>query len=385
MKADLLFVTCICPWPIRGGEYIRSYNTILALSRNFRVAALAPKPALECEALARVEEWVDLGRLGTEAERLQHKIFPHPEVVRSLRDTWMRFKPQVVWFDCGHWGNYALALRRYRPRMIMGTHNFQSALRRQQVAGARDLGERAKLWLFFLAERLHEKALFRFFDKVVSVSDIDREKHARVAGAGKCEVVPNFLDETPYGTAAFAKREPALITITGNFLSFQNKFGAEWFIRDVWPLVRSEVSHARLELVGRGSESIVQKGWSDSAISAMGEVDAMAPHLGRASVVAVPIKHGSGTRYKIIEALACRVPVVTTAIGAEGLNLASGDSCLIADSTREFAESMISILRNRDLGTRLAQKGYRIFSKDYSFAANAERLRDIVLCAAGKA
>jgi polysaccharide biosynthesis protein PslH len=102
-------------------------------------------------------------------------------------------------------------------------------------------------------------------------------------------------------------------------------------------------------------------------------------------VVAVPIKHGSGTRYKIIEALACRVPVVTTAIGAEGLNLASGDSCLIADSTREFAESMISILRNRDLGTRLAQKGYRIFSRDYSFAANAERLRDIVLSAAGKA
>jgi hypothetical protein len=138
MKADLLFVTCICPWPIRGGEYIRSYNTILALSRNFRVVALAPKPALECEALARVEEWVDLGRLGTEVERLQYKIFPHPEIVRVLRDAWIRFKPQVVWFDCGHWGNYALALRRYRPRMIMGTHNFQSDLRRQQVAGARD-------------------------------------------------------------------------------------------------------------------------------------------------------------------------------------------------------------------------------------------------------
>ncbi len=146
----------------------------------------------------------------------------------------------MVWFDSGHWGNYALVLRKYSTRTIMGTHNFQSELRRQEIATADRLTQRVKLALFFLSERLHERTLFRLFDKVVSVSDLDRKKHARFVGPTKCEVIPNFVDETPYASASFVKKEPGLVTITGNFLSFQNRLGAEWFIRDVWPAIRKQ-------------------------------------------------------------------------------------------------------------------------------------------------
>ncbi len=139
------------------------------------------------------------------------------------------------------------------------------------------------------------------------------------------------------------------------------------------------MSGARLELVGIGSDSFVSESCHDSTVSAAGEVDSVIKSLGRSSVAAVPIKQGSGTRYKIIEALACHVPVVSTTLGAEGLNLISGEACLVADSSGEFAHSVISVLKNRELGDRLARNGYEVFCRDYTLTANAERLRDIVL------
>jgi len=384
MKADILFVTSLCPWPIRGGEYIRCYNTILALSQFFSLAALAPKPRSECDVLRRVENWIDLGRLGTEAERFQYKLIPHPRLAGLLREAWKRYRPSVVWFDSGHWGNYVLVTRKYGAQIIMGTHNFQSELRRQEVVTARNTAEWVKLWIFFLAERLHERVLFRFFDRVVSVSHLDSSRHSRFVGAEKCRVVPNFVDESRYLAAEITKREQGLVTMTGNFTSFQNNHGAEWFISEVWPLIVNRVAHARLELVGRGSQAFALKVGREAMISGIGEVDSVAPYLGRASVVAVPIKQGSGTRYKIIEALACRVPVVSTTLGAEGLDMRTGESCLIEDSAQGFADAILSVLKDRELGARLAKKGHEIFSEEYTLSVNARRLRDIVLDAMGE-
>ena len=384
MKTDVLFVTSHCPWPIRGGQYIRCYNMILALSEFFNLAVLAPKPRSECEVLRRVAKWMDMGELATDAERFQYKLIPHPGLVGLLHKAWESYRPRLVWFDSGHWGNYVFVTKKYGSRTIMGTHNFQSELRRQEVVTARNRAQWIKLWLFFLAERLHERALFRFFDKVVSVSDLDSSRHSRFVGAEKCRVVPNFVDDGCYAAAESAKREQGLVTMTGNFTSFQNNHGAEWFIREVWPLIVNSVAHARLELVGRGSHAFALKVGTSKTISGIGEVDSVVPYLGEASVVAVPIKQGSGTRYKIIEALACRVPVVSTTLGAEGLDLRSGESCLMEDSVQGFADAIVSLLRDRDLGARLAMKGHEVFCREYTLKVNALRLRDIVLDTIGE-
>jgi len=203
-------------------------------------------------------------------------------------------------------------------------------------------------------------------------------------GWEKCRVVPNFVDDSRYATAEIAKREQDLVTMTGNFTSFQSNHGADWFIREVWPLIVNRVAHARLELVGRGSQAFALKVGASGAISGIGEVESVVPYLGRASVVAVPIKQGSGTRYKIIEALACRVPVVSTTLGAEGLDLRSGETCLMEDSAQGFADAILSVLRDRDLAARLARKGHEVFCREYTLRVNALRLRDIVLDTIGE-
>jgi glycosyltransferase involved in cell wall biosynthesis len=116
----------------------------------------------------------------------------------------------------------------------------------------------------------------------------------------------------------------------------------------------------------------------DPGITITGEVPSVLPYLCHANVAVVPLRFESGTRFKILEAGACGIPVVSTTLGAEGLAVIHGEHLLIADDAGSFAEAIVRLLRDRDLAHRLSENLGRLIREKYSIAALVEEGRRIL-------
>jgi len=378
LKKTVLFVTELCPWPIRGGELIRSYNLIDGLCLHYNVIVLAPRPIVDCDLLRKVKTWVDLKNIGISSQKFKFKFIPNPRMIRLLRNVYKQFKPHLTWFDYRHWGQYVPVARCYGSKTIMGTHNIQHRIKKQYNHAIHRKIDKLMNYLSYKAEYLHERILFRFFDKIVSVSNVDRRYHDCFVGVANSKLLPNFVNEAWYGKNQETSRNGREIIITANFEAYQNKHGTEWFLTRIWPRVRKKAPSARLKLVGRGSEIFSHRLNNEVGVISAGEVDKVAPFLYRASIAAVPILYGGGSRLKILEALVCGVPVISTKLGAEGINLVSGENCIIEDSADRFADAIVNLLRHPDLRSTVAENGFKTFQKEYGFLINVQRLRKII-------
>jgi glycosyltransferase involved in cell wall biosynthesis len=156
----------------------------------------------------------------------------------------------------------------------------------------------------------------------------------------------------------------------------------EWFLRDVWPLVRAGRPDAVVRIVGRGGEAL-GAAVDAPGVELLGQVPDLGAALARADVAIVPIRVGAGTRLKVVEALAHRLPMVTTTVGCEGIDVVAGDSALIADDPSTFAGSVVRLLADGDLRQRLADRGAELFEDSYTWAGIRSRVSDLARRTAG--
>jgi glycosyltransferase involved in cell wall biosynthesis len=130
-------------------------------------------------------------------------------------------------------------------------------------------------------------------------------------------------------------------------------------------------------LVGRPATSILKLD-DPGVVTVVGEVPSMSTELSRASVVVVPIRYGGGTRLKILESFAHRVPVVSTTLGAEGLDVEDGVHLLIADNPEDFAAATVRLLGDALLRTRIADEAERLYLRRYDDRAADESIRRLL-------
>lgn len=148
-----------------------------------------------------------------------------------------------------------------------------------------------------------------------------------------------------------------------------------WFCEAILPLVRKSVPHLRLEIVGRNPTADVQALTSLDGVSVSGLVEDIRPFYQKARVVIVPLRAGGGTRLKILEAMSFGRAVVSTRLGAEGLNVVDGEHLLIADSPLEFADKIKSLLLDGRLRRSIAERARRFVEKHHDW----ERIGDELL------
>jgi len=151
----------------------------------------------------------------------------------------------------------------------------------------------------------------------------------------------------------------------------------KWFAEAVWPQVQKELPEARFVVVGRKPPAEIQAlATGGRNIEVTGTVPDVRPYLRGADVVVVPLRIGGGTRLKIYEAMAAEVPVVSTRIGAEGLNVEHERHILMADSAEETAAAVVRVLRAPALGADLARNALEEVAKPCSWAAAARIFED---------
>jgi glycosyltransferase involved in cell wall biosynthesis len=160
-------------------------------------------------------------------------------------------------------------------------------------------------------------------------------------------------------------------------MSYQpNEDGILFFCAEILPLIRQRTpQRVVLEVVGRGPSARVAALGKDDTITVTGEVETVEPCYERADVVVVPLRFGGGTRIKILEALALGKPVVSTSIGAEGLDLVDGRDILIADDPEGFAAACLRLMADPILRSRIAESGRQRFIECYESRRVQDNLR----------
>ena len=201
-------------------------------------------------------------------------------------------------------------------------------------------------------------------DAIVTTSELDAATF-RSWGARRVEVVPNGVD-----TAAMPYRPVGpgtTIVYLGQFSYRPNERAAIELIDDVLPLVRRRVPDAGVELVGRNPGEALRRRVGPG-VDVVGAVPDVRPHLHGARVLAVPLRAGSGTRLKILEAMAAGVPVVSTPLGAAGIEARPGEELLIGEGPEELADHVAAVLEDDVLAERLSRNARAFVEARYDWS-----------------
>jgi len=202
----------------------------------------------------------------------------------------------------------------------------------------------------------------------VTVSDDDRQRLEELGAGIRAVPIPTGVD-TRYFTPRRDTEVPGRLVFSGSMDWHPNEDAVCYFADAILPRIRTEIPDVSLTVVGRNPGARLREvAERTGSILVTGTVDDVRPSIGEASVYVVPLRAGGGTRLKIFEALAMSKPVVSTTVGAEGLALEHGRHFLAADEPADFADAVVSLLRDEHRRKSLGQAGRELVEARYSWA-----------------
>lgn len=385
----ILFVTYLFPYPPDGGYKLRVYNTIRELAREHEidlvcctaeqveersraqmaslcraVHILARPPAGRVKRLARY-----LGNLPT---TVPYPLFSRwdREKVAFVRQILERTRYDAAVAEhliAGRILREALRDPFPQPRLatVMVNHNVESVLFRE-IAMRRSPALAPLHAMRACAYRSYEARLLSAFDLVVAMSVQDRRQMERLAPSARFIVLPNGVD-----TGHFAPRgglpEGCDIYYAGSFGYFPNVDAVGYFMAEIMPRLKSRVPQARFLIVGGDPPAEVLSFDNGGDVRVLGYQEDIRTVPLRCRAAIVPLRLGSGTRLKIVEAMSMGIPVVSTGKGAEGLTVTDGEEILLADEADAFADKVASLLTDDRLAENIGRGGRRLVERRYSW------------------
>jgi len=348
-------------WPVDTGGKIRSFNILRHLARHHEVTLLSyyggrrdneyetnierQLPGAQTIHTAAPEaslaQSIDyILRLPSAAPYAVNK-FTHPEVRQEVARWLSNARAEVAVCD------FLSASLNFPDSaatpVVLFQHNVETMLWRRMAQTERSLLRKLSYRVEARKMAAYESRTLRRFRHVIAVSDHDRNEMLAMVPGCTISVVPTGVDTEQYQPAPSVSADPPRIVFTGSMDWEPNIDAVEYFCSDIFPTILAVFPDARFQIVGRNPHPRVRK-LASSAVEVTGTVPSVAEYLRNASVVIVPLRIGGGTRLKIFEAMAMRKALVSTSIGAEGLDVTPGKDCLIADDGQSFAAAILTLL-----------------------------------------
>ncbi|GAA5076084.1 glycosyltransferase family 4 protein [Lysobacter panacisoli] len=387
--ARILVLTSRLPFPPREGHQLRAWHLLRAMASRHDVTLLSfqrnddlPAEAAPLyEAMHRVETF-----------RIPSERSPFALAGALLRGTFTRTPFLVAKYD-----SRALRARLSQlasdadlvhvdmlPLMahadcvpagvpvVLNAHNVEHHL--LDTRSKIDPRPWARAFLAGQVPRLRhfEQRACRRADAVLACSEVDALALRELAPGRPVHVVANGVDLESNRPAAHGVASGGLVFV-GQMGWFPNRDGVEWFLREVFPRILAQRPDARFVLVGKADGFSVPEAVAAN-VTLTGFVDDLRPHVHAASVYVVPLRAGSGTRLKVLEAMALGKAIVTTQVGSEGISLRHGDSAVFADDAESFAQATLALLASPDRAARMGEAARRLAEREYGWDAIGARL-----------
>jgi glycosyltransferase involved in cell wall biosynthesis len=272
------------------------------------------------------------------------------------------------------WTPYVQAVRGLaNGRRLVVAHNVESIIwRRYYETEAHPLCRWyiGRQWRKF--ERFERKVMGEV-DRTVAVSALDAQRLRRDFGAQRVDVVENGVD-LAYFQPEMIEREPARLLFLGSLDWRPNLDGVRLLLDQVFPAVRAAVPSARLCLVGRRPPGWLNEAAQAPNVELYADLPDVRPQMARCGVMVVPLRIGGGSRLKILEALATNTPVVSTRVGAEGLELEPDKHLTIVDDVEDLPQAIIRAVRTPAAMQLQAKRGREAVLARYGWDALANEM-----------
>lgn len=375
MNKDIkvLFVTSISPFPVRGGEKLRSSALLKMLSN------IGMKITAVIEHARDIPEIPNIRFIQFPFAKLVPKnlflyvysLFTKNQELQSFLNNLLKNEHyDVAIIDYHYYGQFIRFFQKKGLKVIYGTHNAQAKLYFQRKSSG--IKSFIRILTEYIFETLHEVYFFRKADAFIVVSAEDQKFYDRFINSHKIVLIPNMIED-PSNEYHHTHKENYII-MTANFLAFQNSIGLDWFLKEVWNNELSE--RTTLKLYGIASKETfydLNQKYHPKNVEAMGEVNDIKPFIAKARASIVPLMNGSGTRLKCLEAMSLKTQLISTTKGSEGIE--HNGSILIADTSPDFRKKVMDVLDNK---ADTVEAAYQIFLEKYSFEPNQLILSNLI-------
>jgi glycosyltransferase involved in cell wall biosynthesis len=382
-KPKALFLSAEAPYPAVGGGPLRSASLLEYLARRYAVHAIVFRQDGEADPNLAIPP----GRV----ERLDVIDLPYHSklaVARAIRNAsrLVRNRPPLVDRFSGSarhlsallageqydtaviehfWcAPYIEQVRPHCKNAILDLHNIESVWHRTLADSERALRSWA-LRRFATASVTLERRWLPKFDSILTTSTADAELARRLAPGTTVAVYPNALPETPQPP----RLERQEVVFSGNLEYPPNISAVRFFHQSIWPVLQSRWPELKWRIVGKSPDAIRPFVAGEPHIQVTGFVEDAVAVLAECQVAVIPLLAGSGTRVKILEAWAAGTSVVSTTLGAQGLDCADETDLLIADEPLRFADAVSRLLASPEDRLRIGSAGRRLFEQRYTWPA----------------
>lgn len=392
---NILLIDEEFPYPLETGKRIRSFNLAMTLAHDHAVSYLAYG-----NAGSRPYEFLKENNItpyavtspprkkegfGFYVKLLLNLLSPLPYIVTSHYSSAFQEKLMGLVKAGGYdliiceWTPYSIYIKDISklPKIIVA-HNIESAIWKRYEDQEKN---RLKRW--YISEQrkkivTFEKECFRWGNGATAVSQQEAETIKETGVDYPVEVIENGVD-VDYFSPRDTEVDRNLLVFTGSMDWRPNQDAAFYFVKDIFPRIRKQNPSMKLALVGRNPPKTIRDFSKEDGIAVTGTVDDIRPYIARGAVYVVPLRIGGGSRLKILEALAMKRPVVSTSIGAEGLNVTDGENIIISDGEKDFADSVIACLKDENLRENLAESGRKLVEEYYDWRKLGAKYNDYII------
>jgi len=368
------------------GDRVRAYHQLRILVRQHNIALITPAPEAggghSLEAIGRFCEQIEV--ISTPSSRRLWRLGRAPFTSLPLQTLYFfdpRFRQRVRAllqersFDLIH-----VQLVRMAP-VINGLGHIPKVLDLIDAVSLnmarRAERERGPVALIAALEakrvERYERLLTRHYDQLIVSSRLDREA---IGDFDNVAVIPNGVDARAHPFIEDG-RDPNTIVFTGRMGYFPNADAAIWFATEVFPLVRRQRPHARFIIVGANPTRAVRQLEQLPGLVVTGYVPGIQDFLARATIAVAPMRAGSGMQLKVLEAMACGAPLVTTPYALGGIEVVDGEHLLVAQDAETLAEQVVRLLHDSTLRHRLARNARQLVEEKYSWEQAVAMLENV--------
>jgi polysaccharide biosynthesis protein PslH len=376
--------------PVDSGGKIRSYNILRHLARAHDVTLLTyyggnrdlqyetdiarELPGAETVYTAAPDgtafsQSLDYARLVFRSAPFAVSKFTHSDVKRRV-GAWIAEKK----FDVAVCDFLSASMNfpeKLATPTVLFQHNVETALWQRLASTDSNLARRAAYTIEARKMASYESDALHKFHHVIAVSEHDRQQMLAMDPSCSISVVPTGVDTEKYTLAPPATADPPRIVFLGSMDWEPNIDAVTYFCREIFPRVRAQMPAAVFQIVGRNPHASVRQ-LATPAVQVTGSVPSVTEFLNDATVVVVPLRIGGGTRLKIFEAMATGKAVISTSIGAEGLDVQSGRDLILADDAEAFAEATLRLLSDTALRQQY-ERGAARLAAQYDWSKIAQR------------
>lgn len=382
------------PYPLNTGKRIRSYNLARGLAkwrevhyfaygikdsdsfRHFRETGL--NPVAVPPPFRRKEGLRFYARLFLNLfDRDPYIVSSHYNAAykRRLKETLKELQPDLVICE---WTPYAIFLKDIKNiRKIIVAHNIESTI--WKLYECNETNSLKKRYITIQRKKVErfEKRCFGWADGATAVTEEEARTISSFGVDYPVAVIENGVD-TGFFHPRDSEVDPNMMVFTGSMDWRPNQDAARFFVGKIFPSIKKKRPETHAVFVGRNPPQVIRNLEKTEGITITGTVEDVRPYIARAALYIVPLRIGGGSRLKILEAMAMAKPVLSTSVGASGLNVTDGQNIVISDGAVGFADAAVNLMGDKKLKNKLSENGRQLVLNHYRWEILAGKLHDYI-------